>query len=125
MNKTTNHSSEIIMMKRIIFFSFSFMIILSACHNTHSKTSVQELKCSNMENPEGIDAPLLSWKIKSSQLGLYQTAWEIEIASSKDLLEKGEADIWKSGKKLSEKQFGIQPESNFAEGDTYFWRVRI
>ena len=78
-----------------------------------------------MENPEGIDAPLLSWKIKSSQLGLYQTAWEIEIASSKDLLEKGEADIWKSGKKLSEKQFGIQPESNFAEGDTYFWRVRI
>ena len=124
MKKTTNHFSAI-MMKRILFFSFSFIIILSACHNTHRKTSVQELQCSNMENPEGIDAPLLSWKIKSSQLGLYQTAWEIEIASSKDLLEKGEADIWKSGKKLSEKQFGIQPESNFAEGDTYFWRVRI
>lgn len=124
MKKTTNHFSAI-MMKRILFFSFSFIIILSACHNTHRKTSVQELQCSNMENPEGIDAPLLSWKIKSSAPGMFQTAWEIEIASSRRLLERGAADIWKSGKQLSSDQFGIQPATNFTEGSSYFWRVRI
>lgn len=105
--------------------TFVGIMLFIACQQVNRGTLAEELRCCNMINPEGIDAPLLSWKIKSSQQGIFQTAWEIEIASSRDLLERGDADIWKSGKQISDKQFGIQPASHFMEGTSYYWRVRI
>lgn len=101
------------------------MFLLYACNTIDHSTVVDELKCSNLINPEGVDTPLLSWKIKSSDTGVTQTAWEIEIASSEKLLKKGKADIWKSGRQDSDKQFGIQPKGPFKETFSYYWRVRI
>lgn len=124
MEKVTNKFSNFQFRHTFIFYVVCLMLI-TACQQGNHGAFADELQCCNMINPEGIDTPLLSWKIKSSQLGMFQTAWEIEIASSRKLLEKGAADIWKSGKQLSDKQFDIQPESNFTEGSSYVWRVRI
>jgi len=112
-------------LRHTFIFPVVCLVLITACQQGYRGAFADELQCDNMINPEGIDAPLLSWKIKSSQPGMFQTAWEIEIASNRKLLEKGAADIWKSGKQLSDNQFGIQPATNFAEGSSYFWRVRI
>ncbi|WP_298650930.1 alpha-L-rhamnosidase [uncultured Proteiniphilum sp.] len=86
---------------------------------------VDTLQCRNLTNPEGIDFPLLSWEISTSEEGVFQTAWEIEIASRENLLRKGKADVWKSGKQLSGEQFNIKPELPLKEATPYYWRVRI
>jgi len=79
-----------------------------------------------MLNPEGIDFPFFSWEIKTSSEGVYQKAWEIEIASSKELLVNGNPNVWKSGKQLSDEQFNIKPEGvKLEEAAGYYWRARI
>ena len=111
-----------------IFLSGSVCLILnllfSSC--TDKSLMVNDLRCCNMSNPEGIDSPLLSWKIKTAQEGVSQIAWEVEIAGVKELLINGKADIWKSGKQKSDEQFNIRPEgANFSEATGFYWRVRI
>ena len=98
----------------------------TACLQENTKLKVTELRCCNLVNPEGIENPSLGWKIKTQEQGVVQTAWEIQIASSNKLLEKGKADVWNSEKQLSDKQFDIIPEGTvFDETGKYFWRVRI
>jgi len=90
------------------------------------KTYLTDLRCCRFVNPKGIIFPELSWMIKTTEQGVSQSAWEVEIASSEKKLKNGEADIWKSGKQISDKQFDIKPyELDFAETTRYFWRVRI
>lgn len=122
--KNENRSS-IIRFSHTILLPVVCMLLMVACLQNNRSTYVDELQCNNMSDPEGIDTPLLSWKIKSSRSGVIQTAWEVEIASTRKLLKEGAADIWKSGKQVSDIQFGIQPATSFTEGGTYFWRVRI
>ncbi|MDD3061883.1 MAG: family 78 glycoside hydrolase catalytic domain [Massilibacteroides sp.] len=105
-----------------IFFLYSFF---SCSCQMQIPVTVDELQCCQLTNPEGIDIPLLSWKIKTLEEDVYQTAWEIEIATNQNLLKNGKADFWKSGKRLSDSQFNIQPDCTFEESIGYYWRVRI
>lgn len=111
-----------------IFFGVSVSLIIAllfgAC--TDKDLKVIDLRCCDMVNPEGIISPSLSWKIKTTQEGVAQVAWEIEIATTKELIEKGSADVWKSGKHQTDEQFNIKPEGvNLLEATGYYWRVRI
>ena len=111
-----------------IFFCFyvSLFTALSVNAQVNKGLIVDELRCCNMLNPEGVNFPLLSWKIKTSIEGISQKSWDVEIATSKDLLLKDKADVWKSGKHLSTEQFNITPKvSRLLDATTYFWRVRI
>jgi len=87
---------------------------------------VDDLRCCNMLNPEGVDSPLLSWKIKTRTEGISQKAWEAEIATTKELLIMGKADVWKSGNQESGEQFNIAPDvAKLTDATGYYWRVRI
>lgn len=77
--------------------------VLSICFAASSGNAALEaydLRCEYRENPVGIDAtqPRLSWKVKSDQPGGAQTAWQVQVASSLGALERGECDLWDSGK---------------------------
>ena len=73
-----------------------------------------------------MDKASLSWRIASDARNVVQTAWQIEIASSKKSLEKGRADVWNSEKQLSDRQLNIVPEGVvFEPGKLYWWRVRV
>lgn len=124
MTREENRDNHYTILTALWLFSMGIFLFY-ACNTSKGNTSVDELKCCLLTNPEGMDAPLLSWKIKSTDTGVSQTAWEIEIASSNKLLKRGKADVWKSGRRNSKVQFGIQPEASFKEASTYFWRVRI
>ncbi len=58
------------------------------------------LRCEYRDHPLGVDAPnpRLSWEVVSNRRGERQTAWQIRVASSRELLDRGEADLWDSGR---------------------------
>ena len=56
----------------------------------------------------------------------FQTAYQIQIATSKILLEENEADIWETHKIINNKSVEISyPGTEISENTTYYWRVRI
>lgn len=107
-------------------FILILIFIFSACTKKNHNLKVDDLRCCNLINPEGIERPSFSWKIKTSEQGVIQIAWEVQVASSEDLLTSGKPDVWKSEKQQSDAQFSIMPDSDFwKETEKYFWRVRI
>jgi alpha-L-rhamnosidase len=65
--------------------------------------TVGELRCEFLVDPQGIDAarPRLSWTMGSGQRGDAQTAYQVLVASSPQVLERGSGDLWDSGKVYS------------------------
>lgn len=113
-------------MKLIYYPILCCLLIFSACMENRSKSCVSATLCRNQENPIGIDKATFSWKIESETPNTVQTAWEIEIASSKETLNKGKADVWSSGKRQSDDQLNIEPQgATMQTGHVYWWRVRI
>ncbi len=99
-------------------------LVLGSCIN--ESVEIYDLRCGRRIDPVGIDSPSFSWKIRTEEEGFLQTAREVEIASSVELLEAGKADIWRTGRQKSDEQFNIKPEGVvFSDATTCYWRVRI
>ena len=85
------------------------------------------LQCEYRANPLGLDAPQprLSWLLESSERGQRQSAYQVLAATSPDLLSKGKADLWDSGKVPSGESvhvvYGGQP---LRAGQRVYWKVR-
>ncbi len=62
--------------------------------------TIGELRCEFLVNPQGIDVPKprLSWTIDSGQRGDLQTAYQVVVCSSPQMLDRGSGDLWDSGK---------------------------
>ena len=91
-----------------------------------SPVAVVGLRCQNLRDPVGIESPSFSWKLDSAAENVTQTAYAIELASSLTQLNAGAADIWKSGKVASDRQFQIRPpEAMLSDATPYWWRVRV
>ena len=79
-------------------------------------------------NPIGIDAaqPELSWLLTSTQRGERQTAYQILVASSPELLTKNRGDLWNSGKVPSAQTRGI-PYAGAAlkSQERCWWKVKV
>lgn len=85
---------------------------------------VTSLRCEYMENPLGLDVqkPRFMWNIVSSA-ACKQNAYRIQVASSPELLAKGEADTWDSGKKSSDEQIVYYEGSKLQPHTRYYWLV--
>ncbi|HSV13352.1 MAG TPA: family 78 glycoside hydrolase catalytic domain, partial [Tepidisphaeraceae bacterium] len=62
------------------------------------------LRCEYFENPLVIDVPQprLSWRLNDDRRGAAQSAYEIHVASTPQLLADGKVDLWNSGKVASD-----------------------
>ena len=86
------------------------------------------LRCEYLNNPLGLDAPAphLSWQSDSTQRNWKQSAYELLVASSRDRLASGQADIWDSGKIESSDSVGIAYKGPALESrKRYYWKVRV
>lgn len=90
-----------------------------------------DLRCEYLKDPEGIDAmrPRLSWidtAAAGTDRGLRQTAFQIQVAGSRQDLEAGNAGVWDSGKQISASSSQV-PYGGPAlvSGGVYHWRVRV
>ncbi|MBD2868543.1 alpha-L-rhamnosidase [Paenibacillus arenilitoris] len=79
-------------------------------------------------NPVGIDSlrPRLFWRLESDERGVRQTAYQVVVASSREKLDRGDADMWDSGKTVSGESIQIVYAGSAlrSEGE-YFWKVRV
>jgi len=79
-------------------------------------------------NPIGIDvlAPRLFWRLESDERNVKQQAYQVLVSSSRDQLDRDEADRWDSGKVESRSSVHVayagQPLQSERE---YWWKVRI
>lgn len=113
-------------LRLILCFCITLAPALFANAQANKNVVLDDLRCCNMLNPEGVDTPLLSWKIRTTSEGISQKTWEVEIATTSELLLSDKADIWKSGKRQSAEQFNISTETaKFTDATGYHWRARI
>jgi alpha-L-rhamnosidase len=69
--------------------------------------------------------PKLSWRVESSDRMQAQSAWQILVASSADLLAKDQGDLWDSGKqKNARSPFVAYAGKPLLAGGNYHWKVR-
>jgi len=89
--------------------------------------TTQNLRCEYLTNPLGLDAgsPRLSWILSSDQRGESQTAYQILVASSAELLSADTGDLWDSGKVVSDESAQIvYAGKTLASRESCFWKVR-
>jgi len=90
--------------------------------------TVDNLRCEYQVDPLGIDVerPRLSWWLKSPERGAKQTAYQILVASSLDLLRKGQGDLWDTGDVRKDESIQIAYGGKPIEpNQSVFWKVRV
>jgi alpha-L-rhamnosidase len=82
-----------------------------------------------LTDPLGIDVekPRFSWKQRPQEQvrGQHQTAYRLLVASSKELLHEGRADLWDSGGVASSQSVLVPYDGEpLLSGEAYYWKVR-
>lgn len=111
-------------MRRTFLF---LMMIVFVSLSMVAEIQVVDLRCEGLTEPLGINTlqPHFSWKYISEE-PIQQTAYEIQVASSKSLLEKGLADQWTSGIVRSSASVMVTYSGNaLIPRQQYWWRVRV
>lgn len=78
--------------------------------------------------PLGIDAtaPRLGWQLTAERRGVLQTAYQVQVATSRAALEAGAPDVWDSGPVASRESVAVAYDGPPLQPKTrYHWRVRV
>ncbi len=113
--------------RRLVLLTLLILLVCVSGRDAQAVT-VFALRCEQLENPLGIDVlrPRLSWKLDSNQRGQKQTAYEILAAGSERALRPGKADLWDSGKVVSEDTLEVYYSGTpLASRRQCFWKVRV
>ncbi len=105
--------------------AFLFLCLCTFGH-VSAQIHVYFLRCEQLLEPIAIDSPSphFSWRIQSN--AARQSAFEIQVASSRKLLLSGKADLWNSGKVISCQQVMIPYQGRpLSPRSLYVWRVRV
>jgi alpha-L-rhamnosidase len=69
--------------------------------------------------------PRLSWRVESEKRGQSQSAWQILVASSAEVLARDEGDLWDSGKQAATRSpFVGYGGKRLEPGKAYHWKIR-
>ena len=117
---------------RIKFFTLfvtllSFSNIFSQDSNS-SPLVLNELRTEYHDNPKGIDViqPRFSWVLTGKGRNRLQTAYQLLVATSPELLVKNNGDAWDSGKVISNSTNQIEYNGkDLQSGKTYYWKVKV
>jgi alpha-L-rhamnosidase len=134
-----------LVLSRFIFasFAYSFLVVVTPANFveaqnqpvtaviTASSFMPDRLRCEYRINPLGIDSanPRFDWIGKASDpaaRGLSQTAYQILVASSPDVLGRDQGDLWDSGKissgQMSQIAYGGK---QLVSNQPCWWKVRV
>ncbi|GAB3427363.1 alpha-L-rhamnosidase [Niabella aquatica] len=109
------------------FFTGSVFLLLGAVVYAQPLL-VNELTCEYTTNPVGINClkPRLSWKLKTNQKGILQTAYRIRVASSISGLAKGEGIEWDTKNVISgQSAYVAYNGKELKSKQRYFWQVKV
>jgi alpha-L-rhamnosidase len=89
------------------------------------------LRCESKPNPAGLNetSPRLSWQVVStnaSDRGQYQTAYQIQVASTPQLLAANVGDLWDTGQLMTNQTSQITYSgSALTSHEVCYWHVRV
>ncbi|MCX6134284.1 MAG: family 78 glycoside hydrolase catalytic domain [Ignavibacteriales bacterium] len=95
---------------------------------SRAQLKLTSLKCEFLTDPLSVDVanPRLSWTIESRDRGVAQTAYEVLVSSSKELLDKETGDLWQTGKVASDRSIHVMYSGKALASRTIcYWKVRI
>lgn len=121
----TTHTQII---QRAKFFVLLFaLFVLSACSGKNEKTQITGLRCEYLDEALGIDnrAPRFTWQFTDDERGFKQKSYRIQVASSPELLEQGNADIWMSPKIKSDRSLAAYAGAPLVPHTRYYWNVLV
>lgn len=104
------------------------VVLLSYGHVAAQALAVEDLRCEYKTNPIGIDVEQvrLSWKLKTAERNILQTAYQIRVATSEAELEKGKKLVWDSGKVTSNQSIQIPYTGPTPSArQRLYWQVKI
>jgi alpha-L-rhamnosidase len=112
------------------------VLLLAGCGEKGRKTSADlssqlsaaDLRCEYHVNPMGIDVlqPRLTWILQSDRGSQMQTAYQVQVASSRDLLDQDQPDLWDSGKVTSDETIAVVYDGKPLTSEANcFWKVRV
>ena len=109
---------------------FFLCIFLASCSSNVliSKIKPSQLTCEYLENASVVDVlnPRLAWinVAEPGERGQVQTAYEINVASSKDNLNS--PDLWESGKIKSDQSIRVKYDGQpLMSRQECWWQVRV
>ena len=112
-------------------WAFCLLLFVTTClaSNASQKGTLtpSNLRCEYLSNPMGIDipSPRLSWELEGNGRNLKQSAYQILVASSSDLLDSAKGDLWDSQKVLSDETAHIRYAGHqLKSAQQVFWKVR-
>ncbi len=116
------------MKNRKLLLPIILLLILFSCKPEKNVFKAIDLRCGYLENPVGLDDPnpRFFWKMEKPVHGAMQTAYQIQAATSFDLLKNDTAYLWDSGIVQSDQSIQIEYKGKPLQPRMeIFWRVRI
>jgi alpha-L-rhamnosidase len=116
---------------RFVLLSSALVVCVAAASpgpESVSPARAIDLRTEYLVAPEGLDvrAPRLSWRLEAAHRGAAQTAWQVRVASSRERLLRGEADLWDSGRKPGATTHQVAYAGRpLAAGTECVWQVRV
>jgi alpha-L-rhamnosidase len=100
--------------------------LLGAAPRAAAPVRVERLEAQATDRPLGIDdkAPRLSWILSSTRRGVKQTAFEIRVATSEELVRSETPDLWSSGRLTGADPWAKYAGKPLASRTRYYWSVR-
>ncbi len=89
-------------------------------------TNIDRIRCEYLKNPLGIDVatPRFTWEISAGHNGK-QTACRLNVATSPQLLKRGKADVWKSGRVNTDIPRMVYQGPALQAHTRYYWQVEV
>ena len=92
-----------------------------------SAVEVRRARTEGMTAPMGLDTnqPRFSWALQSKEQNVMQQGYQIQVASSPELLAQGRADLWDSGRVNSDaSQWIVYAGAPLKSNQRAWWRVK-
>ena len=143
-SRLTSHVSHFkpIVMKSVFIKTILLCVFTGICFFAFCNQpvpAVADLRCEYRDNPIGIDItqPNLGWFIQAPLTGnnknIAQTAYQIIVASTPELLQQNIGDLWDSKKILSDNSTHViygeasqgKQAASLASSQRCYWKVRV
>lgn len=112
----------------LLFTPLTMIVVMAGQQITESKAVPVQLQCNYRVNPIGIgnSTPNFSWQLKTDESNWLQSAYQIIVASTPELLTPEKCDVWNSGKVNAGESVCIPFKANTIESEKrYYWKVKV